>query len=296
MVMILITGATGTIGSEIVQQLAARGEHVRAVTRDPARAQLPPGVEVVRGDYTDLDSMTAAMAGAEAAFIVGVLGPEYAEADRTLITTARDAGVRRIVKLSAIGTGSADLGRVGTWHLPGEQAARESGVDWTILRPSSFASNTLSWAEAVRDGRPVPSMTGTGTQGVIDPYDVAAVAVAALVAAEHTGRVYTLTGPDLLTSRDQAAILSTVLDRPVEVADIPDEAAREHLRAAGMSEEFIDGALAGQAFVRAGGNAVRTDDVRQVLGRAPRSYADWAAAHAAAFLDPATSAARVTVT
>jgi uncharacterized protein YbjT (DUF2867 family) len=281
--MILITGATGTIGSEIVRQLAARGERVRAVTRDPERAQLPAEVEVVRGDYTDAASMAAAMSGADAAFIVGVLGPDDAATDRALVATAKAAGVRRIVKLSAIGTGEPELGRVGTWHLPGETAARESGLEWTILRPSAFASNTLSWSDAIRSGQQVPNLTGSGSQGVVDPRDVAAVAAEALVAPGHAGRIYTLTGPELLTGPDQAAVLATVLGYPVESIDVPDDTAREHMLAAGMSPEFADGALAGQAFVRAGGNAILTDDVRQVLGRAPRAYAEWVTDHATAF-------------
>ncbi|MGW5377282.1 SDR family NAD(P)-dependent oxidoreductase [Nocardia sp. NPDC003999] len=280
--MIVITGATGTIGSEIVRQLSERGISVRAVTRNPDRAEVPAGVEVVRGDYTDLASMANAMAGAEAAFVVGVLGPEYVEADRALIATARDAKVARIVKLSAIGTGDAGLGRVGTWHLPGEQAARESGVDWTILRPSSFASNTLSWAAAIRAGQPVPNMTGSAAQGVIDPRDVAGVAAEALVSAEHAGRIYTLTGPELLTTHDLAATLATVTGRTVEVADIPETEARQHMLASGMSAEFADGALAGQAYVRAGHNAIVTDDVRRILGRA-RTFAEWAADNVRAF-------------
>lgn len=280
--MIVITGATGTIGSEIVRQLSERGTAIRAVTRNPDRAHVPTGVEVVRGDYTDPASMAKAMAGAEAAFIVGVLGPEYVELDRALIATARDAGVGRIVKLSAIGTGDSGLGRVGTWHLPGEQAARESGVDWTILRPSSFASNTLSWAAAIRAGQPVPNMTGNAAQGVIDPRDVAGVAVEALISADHAGRVYTLTGPELLTTHDLAATLATVTGRPVDVTDIPETEARAHMLASGMSVEFADGALAGQAYARAGHNAIVTADVIEILGRA-RTFAEWAADHASAF-------------
>ncbi|NNH72607.1 NAD(P)H-binding protein [Nocardia uniformis] len=281
--MILVTGATGTIGSEIVRQLSARGEQVRAVTRDPARAHTPTGVEVVRGDYADTASMAAAMHGARAVFLVGVLGPEDIDTDRALIATAVAAGVRRIVKLSAIGTGDPELGRVGTWHLSGENAVRGSGVEWTILRPSSFASNSLSWTDPLRAGQPVPNLTGAGTQGIVDPRDVAAVAVEALVGTGHSGQIYTLTGPELLTAPDQAAILATVLDREVEVVDVPEDAARQHMLAAGMSVEFADGALAGQRYVREGRNAVLTDDVERLLGRAPHSYAEWAAAHSTAF-------------
>ncbi|MFI6309413.1 NAD(P)H-binding protein [Nocardia fusca] len=283
--MILITGATGTIGSEIVRQLAARGERVRAVTRNPDTASVPDGVEVVHGDYADVPGVARAMKGAESVFVLGVLGPEHIETDRALIMAARDAGARRIVKLSAIGTGDPELGRVGTWHLPGEEAVRAGGVDWTVLRPSSFASNTLAWASAIRAGLPVSNLTGSGAQGVVDPRDVAAVATEALLSAAHTGRIYTLTGPELLTTHDQAATLAAALGHPVEVVDIAESAAREHMLAAGATTEFADGALAGQAFARAGGNAVVTGDIAEVLGRPARTYADWVADHVPAFGD-----------
>ncbi|WP_040810060.1 SDR family NAD(P)-dependent oxidoreductase [Nocardia concava] len=281
--MIVITGATGTIGSEVVRQLAARGVKVRAVTRNPESIEAPEGIEVVRGDYADTESMAAAFAGAEAAFLVGLLGPDYIELDRALAAAAREAGVQRLVKLSAIGTGDPALGSVGTWHLPGEQVVRESGVAWTILRPSSFASNTLSWSGPIAAGQPVPNMTGEGAQGVVDPRDVSAVAVEALLSDRHSGRVYTLTGPEAITTRDQADALAAVLGRELEVADIPLDLARGFMLESGMSEQFADGALAGQAFVRDGGNAVVTSDVEEVLGRTPRSYADWVRDHAAAF-------------
>ncbi|MEV0355727.1 NAD(P)H-binding protein [Nocardia sp. NPDC050697] len=281
--MIVITGATGTIGSELVRVLAGRGAPVRAVSRRPSSVRAPRGVTVVPGDYADPAAMAAAMAGAEAVFVLGVLGPDGAEADRALVATAVAAGARRIVKLSAIGTGDPALGRVGTWHLPGERAVRESGIGWTVLRPSSFASNTLGWAADLRAGRPVADLTGDGAQGVVDPRDVAEVAAAALLGPERSGVVLTLTGPALLTTAGQAAVLAAELGRPVEVAEIAPADARAHLLAAGATPEFADGALAGQAFVRDGGNAVLTDDVEQVLGRPARSYAQWVADHRAAF-------------
>ncbi|MFI5718747.1 NAD(P)H-binding protein [Nocardia sp. NPDC051750] len=287
--MIIITGATGTIGGEIVRLLSARGERVRAITRRPDAARFPAGVEVVYGDYADLPGMQRALTGAVAVFIVGVLGPEYAEADRALVRAARDAGARRIVKLSAIGTGDPVLGQVGTWHLPGEEAVRAAGVDWTILRPSSFASNTLSWAPALHSGLPVSNLTGSGAQGVVDPRDVSAVAAEALSSSAHSGRVYTLTGPELLTTHDQAAALAAALGRAVEVVDIAEAAARDHMLAAGATPEFVEGALAGQAFARAGGNAVLTDDIAAALGRGPRSYADWVGDHVSAFDRPPLS-------
>ncbi|MEU1429731.1 NAD(P)H-binding protein [Nocardia sp. NPDC005746] len=281
--MVVITGATGTIGSEVVRLLAERDVKVRAVTRNPEQARVPAGVEVVRGDYADTDSMAAAFSGAEAAFLVGLLGPDYVELDRALVAAARAAGVRRLVKLSAIGTGDPELGRVGTWHMPGEQAVRESGVDWTILRPSSFASNTRSWVAPIQAGQPVPNMTAAGAQGVVDPRDVAAVAAEALLSDDHAGRIYTLTGPAALTTHDQAAALAAALDRAVEVTDIPLDVARGFMLESGLSEEYADGALAGQAFVRDGGNAIVTGDVEQVLGRAPRTYADWVRDHRTEF-------------
>ncbi|MGW5314359.1 NAD(P)H-binding protein [Nocardia thailandica] len=279
--MILVTGATGTIGSLLVPELLARGAGVRAFTRDPGAANFPPGVEVARGDFHDPDSVAAALAGAEALFLVGV--GLAGSADEVLVEAAVAAGVRRVVELSAIGTGDPALGLAGTWHALGERAVRDSGMAWTILRPSSFASNTLSWRDAIAAGAPVPNPVGTGAQGVIDPRDVASVAAATLVEPGHDGRVYTLTGPDLLTTADQAAILSRTLGLPVAVADIDAATAREPLIAGGTDPVFADGVVRAQAYVAAGGNAVRTGDVEKVLGRPPHSFGEWAAGRRSAF-------------
>ncbi|MFJ2829929.1 NAD(P)H-binding protein [Streptomyces sp. NPDC087263] len=278
--MILVTGATGTIGSELLRQLAARGEKARALTRDPARAQVPAGIEVVRGDYHEPASVEAAMSGVSAFFSVGVLGPGDADADAYLVAAARAAGVRRVVKLSSIGTGDPAL---GNWHVGGEQAVQASELEWTVLRPSSFASNTLRWAEAIHSGSPVPNMTGTGAQGVIDPRDVSEVAAETLLAPGHSGRTYTLTGPELLTTSDQAATLAEVLGRPVTTVDVPPDVLRAQFLEAGMPETRAEGVLAGTVYVRKGGNAVLTEDVRRVLGREPRTYDRWARDHREAF-------------
>ncbi|MGF6881673.1 uncharacterized protein YbjT (DUF2867 family) [Nocardia sp. GAS34] len=288
--MILVTGATGTVGSEVVRQLAKRGEKVRALTRNPGAAKLPEGVEVVRGDYAEPESLAAAMSGVEAAFLVGVLDPGQPGGDPALVAAARAAGVRRVVKLSAIGTGDPDLGVFATWHMPGEQAVRDSGLGWTILRPSQFAANTLAWAEAVCAGEAVPVRTGTGRQGTIDPRDIAEVAVRALLSDDHAGRTYTLTGPAALSEPEQAFVLAAVLERPVTMRELPLAAVRAAMRERGMTDGFIDGALAGAEYIRSGGNTTLTDDVREVLGRPPRAYEEWVRDHRAAFTDPAADA------
>ncbi|MGW5637212.1 SDR family oxidoreductase, partial [Streptomyces sp. NPDC003832] len=276
--MILVTGATGTIGSAVVSRLAERGEKVRALTRDPGRLDAPPGVEVVRGDLLDPESLEPALAGVRAAFLVAVLGPDT-RSDVELIGRARAAGVPRLVKLSAIGTGDPRVGPGGTWHTPGEEALRDSGAEWTVLRPSAFASNTLSWAAPIRAGEPVPNLAGDGPQGVVDPRDVSEVAVAALLDPRHTGRTYTLTGPEPIGTPGQAAALAEVLGRPVRTLDLAEEEVHAHLVAAGLPETYAGAVAAGSAYVRAGHNDVITDDVPRVLGRDARTYRQWARDH-----------------
>ncbi|RII13776.1 NAD(P)H azoreductase [Streptomyces sp. YIM 130001] len=277
--MILVTGATGTIGSEVVRLLAARGEQVRALTRDPARAKLPAGVDVVRGDFDDPVSLERAAAGATALFLLSAPGPSVSLHDRAMLAPARAAGTRRVVKLSAIGTDEPGGARVGAWHAPGEAAVQGSGMAWTLLRPSSFASNAVTWAGALRAGAPIPNLTGAGKQGVVDPRDVAAVAVEALTSAGHADRAYTLTGPELLSVPDQAVRLGDVLGRAVETVDVPLDVARQQLVDSGMDAAFADGVMDGSEFVRGGGGAVLTGEVEDVLGRPPGGFDAWVRDH-----------------
>ncbi|MEU9406691.1 NAD(P)H-binding protein [Streptomyces sp. NPDC048281] len=281
--MILVTGATGTIGRDVVRQLAGRGAKVRALTRDPAKAAVPTGVEVVRGDYAEPASLEAALAGVTAVFLLRAAGPDEGQ-DAALVAAARSAGAERLVKLSAIATGDPGSGPSGSWHMAGERAVRDSGLAWTVLRPSSFASNTLTWLQALRTGEPVPNMTGDGASGVIDPRDIAEVAVRALLDAGHAERTYTLTGPEAITVPGQATVLAEVLGRPVPTRDLSPDETRDFLRTAwGMEGAQVDGVLTGLAFVRAGGNAVLTEDAREVLGRPARTYREWAEDHRDAF-------------
>lgn len=282
--MILITGATGTIGREVVRLLAAEGEPVRAMTRSPSWVDDHPGVEVVRGDFSDPGSLAKAAAGAGTVFLLSA-GPLIVQHDEAMLAAARAAGVRKVVKLSAIGTGEQAGARAGDWHLPGEQALRSSGMAWTVLRPSSFASNTLRWAAAIRSGDPVPNTTGTGAQGVIDPRDVAEAAVRALTSNDHAHSVLTLTGPELLSTSDIAAQLGSVLGRTLQTVDVPPEAYRAQMLVAGVDPAFAEVAVNGSIRIAQGGNARLTDEVEAILGRPPRAFRTWAHDHRDAFAD-----------
>ena len=283
--MILITGATGTIGSHLLRQLTSRGEAVRAMTRDPAAVRAEPGVELVQADFDDPASLAVAVAGVRAVFLLTAPASPTPRHDLAMLEAARSAGVTTVVKLSAIGTGETigDNRTVGAWHLEAEQAVRSSGMAWTVLRPSSFASNVLRFAPTINAGHPVPNMTGTTTQGVIDPRDVAAVAAEALTTPGHNGRTYTLTGPELLSVPQQTAILESVLDRPVTTVDLPLDIAREQMLRHGTDQAAVDAAITGMAWARAGHNAILTDDVHLILGRPATAFATWVRDHQDAF-------------
>ncbi len=281
--MIVVFGATGTVGSELVRLLVAAGAPVRAVTRDPGGARVPAGAQVARADFADAGSLTAALHGATAVFLLAPPGPAQAEQDLAMIAAARAAGVRRAVKLSAIGTGLASHPRLGEWHLPGEQALQASGLAWTILRPTTFASNMLYWADAIRAGEGVPDPFGGGGQGVVDPADVAVVAARVLTADDHDGQVYTLTGPALLTLAEQVAIIGAAVDRPATTVPVSTADNRAQLLAAGSDPAYVEKIIEGTNYVRDGHNAVLTDDVKRVTGRPPGTFAAWVDAHRAAF-------------
>ena len=268
--MILVTGATGTIGGHVVRLLTERGVPFRAMSRKPADL-----ANAVRADFTDPASLAAAVAGVDAVFLVTVPPEPSAEHDVALVAAAKTAGVRKIVKLSAIGSGEPFAGRiVGAWHVAAEEAIAASGLAWTILRPPSFASN-LRWYSLTE---PLPNILGAARQAVVDPRDVAAVAVAALLDPAHDGRRYDVTGPELLTFPEQAAILGRVLDQQVKTIDVD---VRDQL--AGMPEEAIAQVALGAKWARAGGAEYVTEHVRRILGRPAGTFEQWVRDHRAMF-------------
>jgi uncharacterized protein YbjT (DUF2867 family) len=282
--MILVTGATGTIGGLTVALLAEAGHRVRAMGRDPDRLATVGGhelVETVVADFEDPETVRRAVEGADALLAVAPAGSRLARHDSTLVAAARAAEVRRIVKLSSIGSARDDWPGP-PWHRAGEGAVRQL-PEWTVLRPSVFASNALAWAAAARAGAAVPNPFGGGRQGVVDPRDVAAVAAQALTGSGHGGRTYTLTGPELLSLPEQAAIVADVLGRAVTTAPLSVAELGQRLRRSGADDEHVRRAEHAALLVRRGENAILSRDVSEVLGRPPARFVDWVRDHRAAF-------------
>jgi uncharacterized protein YbjT (DUF2867 family) len=279
--MILVTGATGTVGREVVRGLPA-DLRVRVMTRDPAKAVGAfPGAEVVVGDYTDAPSLALALQGVRTAFLVTtrVDGDD----DARFVSTARAAGVRRVVKLSA----AAVLDPVADDLITRRQRANEdllrgSGLQWTLLRPRAFMSNSLSWAALVRRERTVRALYGTSPNACVDPRDIAEVAVRALTEDVHAGHAYTLTGPEALTAVDQTRELGRLLGIPLRFEELTPDEARAAL-SKGWPPPVVEALLASAERQKAGAKARVEDTVHMVTGRPARSFRRWAQDHIEAF-------------
>ncbi|MFR9750048.1 NAD(P)H-binding protein [Nocardia sp. 004] len=277
--MILVTGAGGRVGGSVVAQLRARGEKVRALVRDPRRGTPMPGVEVVRGDLTDPVSVAAAMDSVRAVVLVWPTLSADAAAPATIAAIAERA--ERVVYLSANGvTAGADEGILGS-HAMLEGLLEDSGMDWTFLRPSGFAANTLGWAGQIRDTGVVRWIHGAARRSLIDERDIAAVAVRAATESGHVGQRYVLTGSESLTHIEQVAVIGTAIGRPIRFEEIDPDTARRTLFE-DMPPQAVDGILAAHAAMVAVPEPV-TDTVARITGNPARSFSEWAAAHAAEF-------------
>ncbi|NYI95661.1 uncharacterized protein YbjT (DUF2867 family) [Streptomonospora nanhaiensis] len=280
---ILVTGATGNVGRHVVRRLLEEGRPVRVLTRDPARAVFPEGVEVVTGDLADPESVRPALAGAGAVFLLWpTLRADHA-ADRTVPLLAE--GGRRVVYLSARGvpdTGSGEEAEgVMASHQMIERLLRESGADWTFVRPGGFAANVAPWFEELRDTGEVAMAHPGLTRALIHEADIAEVAVRALVEDGHSGAAYEITGPEALTQEEQARAIAETLGVPVRIRILTEEEAVERMVAAGYPRELSESILAGQAAMLTNPDTP-TPVFEQVVGRKARDFRSWAADRARA--------------
>ncbi|MFI6876019.1 SDR family oxidoreductase [Streptomyces sp. NPDC050400] len=269
--MILVTGATGNIGSALLRELHAHGAGpLRGLTRDAARAALPSYVEAVEGDLADPRFLKSAMDGVRALFLVSRLAP-----DADVLTAAGAAGVAHVVLVSSITVQTHPHLGPAAENLAVERLVEDSGMAWTVLRPTQFASNAAMWAAPIRAGEPVHAPYADVGLPTIHPADIAAVARVALTEPGHRGRTYALTGPEPVSARQQAEAIGAALGREVPFAEISRQEARARM-AAVFGDDAADAVLdVTGGDVNAELLAVR-DTVPRLTGSPARRFAQWA--------------------
>ncbi|WP_431901336.1 NAD(P)H-binding protein [Nonomuraea sp. bgisy101] len=268
----LVTGATGKAGRHVVGHLLREGVRVRALTRDPSRANLPEQVEVVRGDLTDPATLGPALDGVTGVHLLTVGGDDYATLTTgpEIVELVRKAGVRRVALLWN--------GQVG----PVEKAFESSDLEWTRLEAVDFMSNTLGWAEHIRTEGVVREPFADVPGAIVHEADVGAVSARVLVDGGHGGRSYTLTGPETFTARQRLRAIADALGRDLEFVELTEEQARERWRQAGYGEELIE-LLANWQGNPPPQSYTVVPTVEEITGRPPRTFATWVAEHAARF-------------
>ncbi|MER7689780.1 NAD(P)H-binding protein [Streptomyces sp. NPDC097610] len=287
--MILVTGATGNIGRDLTRELDAKGAKLRLLVRDPARAAgLPERAERTVGDLGEPTTLTPAFVGVDTLFLLTQgIGTDYTAA---AIAAAEAAGVHHIVHLSSFHVVLDPIPAMGRWHHEREKIIRACGIPATFLRPGGFMTNALDWLPTIREGNYVLDPVGPGRYAPIDPADIAAVAALALTEAGHQDKEYVLTGDEMFTVTEQVRIISETTGRDIEVRETatPAEAVRFRFPN-GAPRALADAVTEGFTLMRADTVGFRTDTVERLLGRRPRTFADWCARNAEAFRRPETA-------
>lgn len=276
--MILVTGATGNVGGEVVDALVRAGEPVRALVRRPAEGRLPAPAEQMAGDLNEPGSLDAALDGVRGVFLL----PGYRDMPG-LLARIRQAGVERVVLLSGLSTVARDTGNaISRYMIESERAVRESGLAWTFLRPNAFMSNALRWLPQLRAGDTVRDSFGSVPVASVDPYDIAAVAVRALLDPGHEASIHPLSGPEPLLPAQRLAVLADVLGRDLRFHALSDEEGRAEMAANGVPEPYIEAFFSFYADGTLDESQVYPT-VEKVTGRPPRTFRQWAEAHRADF-------------
>lgn len=270
---ILVTGATGNVGSAITEQLVAMGNPCRTLVR---RAEAisrfdTDKVECVLGDLDKPETLEKAVSEIESIFLVTA----NTQQDRNVIEAARKAGCRKIVKLSTLEAGWTPIKGHGHWHREREILIEESGFAWTFLRPTMMMNVTTFWQTSVNSHNAVVYPGGSAVLPIIHPADVAAVAIAALVRREHDGKGFELTGGTPLSMSDMTQILAAVLGKPLTYIEQSDENFIEETIKFNIPRYAAEGFVETFKFVRAGDFAHCTDYVRETTGNMPRTFESW---------------------
>jgi uncharacterized protein YbjT (DUF2867 family) len=280
--MLLITGASGNVGREVLKQIAGTGVPVRAAFQSVSKAAAAPsGVEVVTMEYNQPETVRAALTGVDHVFLVGPPTGDLPAMERKAVDEIKRAGGVHIVKLSAMGGRAATFPRQ---HADSEDYIQASGVPYTFLRPNGFMQNFINYnAGTINTQGAFYGSQGDGKVSHIDIRDIGAVAVKVLTEAGHQGKSYTLTGPEALTNARIAQILSVDVGREIKYVNLTDEQYKQAAIAAGVPEWSAAAVTDLQRLYRESGASAVSRDVEQVLGRRPISFEQFSRDQKSAF-------------
>jgi uncharacterized protein YbjT (DUF2867 family) len=284
--VILVTGATGKVGQEVVRQLAAADVPVRALVRDPMRASdiRLPGVEIAVGDLAVPETLDRALAGVDRVFLLSPADPEQVTLQGNVIEASRRAGVKHVVKVSV--AGGPDSGtQIGRWHWTTEKQLEASGLGFTMLRPTLYMQQALTFAPSIAATGSFSAPMGTGEVAMVDARDVAAVAVRALTTEGHDRKIYDLTGPEAFSFDAMADMISEAIGKPVSYVHVPPDYARKQMLASGFPRWLTDDMLVLFASFREGYGSAVSPTVEAVTGQQPRSFRQFARDSAQRFRD-----------
>lgn len=280
--MILITGASGNVGREVLKQVTQTGVRVRAAYQSVSKAAAAPsGVDLVTMDYNDPATVRAALKDVDRVFLVGPPSSNLVSLERKAVDEIKRSGVKHLVKLSAMGGRAAIFPRQ---HAESEDYIQSSAVTYTFLRPNGFMQNFVNYNSAtINTQNAFYGCQGEGKVSHIDIRDLAAVAVKVLTENGHEGKAYTLTGPAALTNAEIAQILSDDLGREIRYVDLPPAQFKQALLGAGLKEWDADALIDLQRFYREGGASSVMPDAERLLGRKPTSFEQFSRDHRQAF-------------
>lgn len=287
---ILVTGATGTVGREVVKQLSMLDGDIRvragvhSIIKGENLKRLP-GVEIVEMDFEDPDSLHAAFTHVDKVFLLTPFAPDQVQMAKILIDEAKKRGVKHIVKLSVIGADAEPGLQLGRWHREVEQLIEESGISYTFLRPISFMQNYVNYnAESIKEEGKFYGASGDGKMSLVDARDIAAVAVEVLTGEGHEGKAYDITGPEALSNYEVAQLLSEVTGKQVDYIDLTEAAIKQGMTGTGMPDTMANAMVELYTLQKEGKLTQTTDTVEKIVGRKPHTMRQFLQDHRDCFV------------
>ena len=289
--MILITGASGSVGKVVLQEACRRESSVRAMYRSKEEAaKAPSGCEAVLADYSGQQSLRNALNGVTSVYVVCSPIPQLVELESHMLDACKEAGVKHVVLNSALGAGDYAKSFPG-WHRKVEDKLKATGMSYTILRPNGFLQNIAAYnAPSIRAQGAFYVAMGDAKVSYLDVGDIAVVAVRALAGGAHAGKTYELNGPEAISNQELAKRISKAAGRTVNYVDIPESAQREAMLGLGMPEWQVTALLELQQYYKQGGGAKTDGLLKTLIERAPMTLDQYLTANAREFRDQAASA------